>query len=43
MQLLLNRANPQLNEEELSSIDPVQLASKITFVWEDSVEVASAN
>ena len=43
MQLLLNRASPQLNEEELSCIDPVQVASKITFVSEDSVEVASAN
>lgn len=43
MQLLLNRASPQLNEEELSCIDPVQVASKITFVSDDSVEVASAN
>ena len=43
MQLFLNRASPQLYEEELSRIDPIQVASKITFVSEDSVQVASAN
>ena len=43
MQLLLHRASPKLNEEELSCMDPDQAASKIAFVSEDSVEVASAN
>ena len=36
-QLLLNRRNPQLSQEELSNIDSTQSASKITFISEDSI------
>ena len=43
IQLLLNRPSPQLNEEDLSCIEPVQSASKITFISDESVEVVSAN
>lgn len=40
-QLLLNRRKPQLSQEELSNIDSIQLASKITFVSEDSIEAVT--
>jgi len=34
-------ANPQLNEEDLFNIDPVQMASKITFIADDTIQVVS--
>lgn len=40
-QLLLNRNNPQLSEQELSNIDPIQLASKITFISEETIETVA--
>ena len=32
---------PQLNEEDLFNIDPVQMASKITFIADDTIQVVS--
>ena len=40
-QLPLNRRKPQLSQEEPSNIDSTQLASKITFISEDSIEAVT--